>query len=215
MTLKKISITYIAIILVFGINKIFSQEELAKQIIDEFSFEIKKHNTISMDFQHTFINDNIKINEDTYGTLELSGDSFRLDMPQQLIVNNVKTHWIYLKDMNELTIIESDPDDKDLLNPIRMIILNKDNYKYAYIEAKIFNNERIHIIELYPKESNPIMKIRVSITVLKNNIKKMEIFDKNGGIYSYIIKMFRTNIKLQPFKFDQSKYTKLNINDLR
>ena len=122
MTLKKISITYIAIILVFGINKIFSQEELAKQIIDEFSFEIKKHNTISMDFQHTFINDNIKINEDTYGTLELSGDSFRLDMPQQLIVNNVKTHWIYLKDMNELTIIESDPDDKDLLNPIRMII---------------------------------------------------------------------------------------------
>jgi len=215
MTLKKISITYIILIFVFGFNKIFSQEELAKKIIDEFSIAIKNYNTISMEFQHTFKNDNVKINEETYGLFEISGDSFRLDMPQQLIINNMQTHWIYLKEMNELTIIENDPDDEDILNPIRMIIMNKDNYKYAYIEAKIINNERSHIIELYPKESNPIMKIRVYITALEKNLKIMEIFDKNGGIFSYTIKKFRTNIKLQPFNFDQSKYTELDINDLR
>ena len=215
MTLKKISITYIILIFVFGFNKIFSQEELAKEIIDEFSIVIKNYNTISMEFQHTFKNDNVKINEETYGLLEISGDSFRLDMPQQLIVNNIQTHWIYLKEMNELTIIKNDPDDEDILNPIRMIIMNKDNYKYAYIEAKIINDERSHIIELYPKESNPIMKIRVYISALEKNLKIMEIFDKNGGIFSYTIKKFRTNIKLQPFNFDQSKYTELDINDLR
>ncbi len=215
MNLKKISITYIILIFVFGFNKIFSQEELAKEIIDEFSIVIKNYNTISMDFQHTFKNDNVKINEETYGSLEISGDSFRLDMPQQLIVNNIQTHWIYLKEMNELTIIKNDPDDEDILNPIRMIIMNKDNYKYAYIEAKIINDERSHIIELYPKESNPIMKIRVYISALEKNLKIMEIFDKNGGIFSYTIKKFRTNIKLQPFNFDQSKYTELDINDLR
>jgi outer membrane lipoprotein-sorting protein len=215
MNLKKISITYIILIFVFGFNKIFSQEELAKEIIDEFSIVIKNYNTISMDFQHSFKNDNVKINEETYGSLEISGDSFRLDMPQQLIVNNIQTHWIYLKEMNELTIIKNDPDDEDILNPIRMIIMNKDNYKYAYIEAKIINDERSHIIELYPKESNPIMKIRVYISALEKNLKIMEIFDKNGGIFSYTIKKFRTNIKLQPFNFDQSKYTELDINDLR
>tara|TARA_B100000902_G_scaffold16123_1_gene19270 strand:- start:6890 stop:7537 length:648 start_codon:yes stop_codon:yes gene_type:complete len=215
MNLKKISITYIILIFVFGFNKIFSQEELAKEIIDEFSIVIKNYNTISMDFQHTFKNDNVKINEETYGSLEISGDSFRLDMPQQLIVNNIQTHWIYLKEMNELTIIKNDPDDEDILNPIRMIIMNKDNYKYAYIEAKIINDERSHIIELYPKESNPIMKIRVYISALEKNLKIMEIFDKNGGIFSYTIKKFRTNIQLQPFNFDQSKYTELDINDLR
>ncbi len=215
MNLKKISITYIILIFVFGFNKIFSQEELAKEIIDEFSIVIKNYNTISMDFQHTFKNDNVKINEETYGSLEISGDSFRLDMQQQLIVNNIQTHWIYLKEMNELTIIKNDPDDEDILNPIRMIIMNKDNYKYAYIEAKIINDERSHIIELYPKESNPIMKIRVYISALEKNLKIMEIFDKNGGIFSYTIKKFRTNIKLQPFNFDQSKYTELDINDLR
>tara|TARA_B100001142_G_scaffold325740_1_gene379880 strand:- start:4456 stop:5103 length:648 start_codon:yes stop_codon:yes gene_type:complete len=215
MNLKKISITYIILIFVFGFNKIFSQEELAKEIIDEFSIVIKNYNTISMDFQHTFKNDNVKINEETYGSLEISGDSFRLDMQQQLIVNNIQTHWIYLKEMNELTIIKNDPDDEDILNPIRMIIMNKDNYKYAYIEAKIINDERSHIIELYPKESNPIMKIRVYISALEKNLKIMEIFDKNGGIFSYTIKKFRTNIKLKPFNFDQSKYTELDINDLR
>jgi len=161
------------------------------------------------------MNKSAGINESSIGTLDLMGENFRIDMPRQLIVNNGITHWIYLKEMNELTITNSDLEDKDALSPNKLFAIYNEDYKNSYVEASSVNGERIHIIDLFPKESGPIMKIRLTISVMKNQLNGLDLYDKNGGIYTYNIKSFKTNQELPPFTINVANYPEVEVVDLR
>jgi outer membrane lipoprotein-sorting protein len=81
------------------------------------------------------------------------------------------------------------------------------------VEAEKGN--RLHIIDLFPKESGPIMKIRLTINALKNQISILQLYDKTGGVYTYNIKNFKSNLDVAPFNFDTTNYPEVEIIDLR
>ena len=198
-----------------SLTNTLAQDKLAEQILEKLSKTTKAFTSISIEFDYTFTNKSAGINEKNSGTLILKGEQFRIDMEKQLIVNNGTTHWIYLKEMNELTIMDYDSEDEDALSPNKLFTVYNEDYKNAYVEAKSINEERMHIIDLFPKESGPIMKIRLTINALKNQINILALYDKTGGVYTYNIKNFKSNLDVAPFNFDTTNYPEVEVIDLR
>jgi len=215
MNLKIKSLSSLLLILCISLTNAVSQDRLAEDILEKLSNTTKACTSISIEFEYLFRNKNAGINEKSSGRLELKENNFRIEMPKQLIINNGSTHWIYLKEMDEVTIMDYDPKDEDAMNPNKLFTIYNEDYKNTYVQASSVNGERMHIIDLFPKKSSSIIKIRLTINSLKSQINILELYDKNGGTYTYNIKDFKTNLEIAPFTFDTTKYTHVEVIDLR
>ena len=209
------NITYLFIAFYLFSYNVMAQDEKATLVLEQLSKKTKSYSSIQIEFEHLFSNKSAGINEQSSGTLELQGDNFRIDIAQQLIINNGTTHWIYLKEIDEVQIMDYDAEEEDALSPHKLFTVYNEDYKNAYVEEKTIGNEKMHIIDLFPKQSGPIMKVRLTINALKNQIHILALYDKNGGIYTYNIKSFKTNIKLAPFSFNAANYRDVEVIDLR
>ena len=193
---------------------LFAQNDLAKNILDQLSLTTKSYKNITIKFNFTFINENQNIKENQKGKLILNNNNFRLEMNDQTIINNGETQWIFLNDLNEVQIMEHDPED-DTMNPNKIFSIYEEDYKYNYIELKSEDEKKIHLIDLFPKKSNEFIKINIAVNADKNQLERIKIYDKNGGNYTYSITSFITNTNIEPFIFNINEFPDIEIIDLR
>tara|TARA_B110000003_G_C16541851_1_gene493114 strand:- start:121 stop:747 length:627 start_codon:yes stop_codon:yes gene_type:complete len=205
----------IYIILLIGISQLLSaQNQIAKEILDNLSETTKSYNNITIEFDFTLENESQNINEKQNGKLISKGNGFRLEMDEQTIINNGESQWIYLADMKEVQIMEHDPED-DMMNPSKLFTIYENGYKYTYVGAKSDEGKRMQIIDLFPEESGPFIKITLSINAAKNQLNKIQMLDKNGGSYTYSITKFLTNQNIAPFTFNEADFPEVEVIDLR
>ena len=199
-------------ILLFLNLSLVAQDEKAKEILDQLSLNTKSYESIDVDFTFDFINISQEINEKQEGNIKISKNKFRLDLNQQIIISDDTTQWIYLKESNELQILEYDAQD-DMLSPNKLFTIYEKGYKTQYIEEK----DKVHIIDLFPIESSEFKNIQLQIDVDKIQIKKIILNDKNGGSFSYSINRFTTNAEIDKklFNFNQEEYPEIGVIDLR
>jgi len=190
----------------------FGQDEKAEKILKDLSANTKSYRYIDVDFDFNFINTSQDINESQKGNIKINQNKFRLDLNQQLIISDDSIQWIYLKESNELQIMEYDSQD-DMISPNKLFTIYENGYKSQYIELK----EKNHIIDLFPIESNEFKNIQLHIDQDKIQLKKIILFDKNGGSFSYLITKFITDkeIDKNSFRFNEANYPDLEIIDLR
>ena len=189
-----------------------AQDEKAKEILDQLSINTKSYESIDVDFTFDFINISQEINEQQEGNIKINKNKFRLDLNQQIIISDDTTQWIYLKESNELQILEYDAQD-DMLSPNKLFTIYEKGYKSQYIEEK----DKVHIIDLFPIESSEFKNIQLQIDIDKIQIKKIILNDKNGGSFSYSINRFTTNAEIDEklFNFNQEEYPEIEVIDLR
>ena len=205
---------FIAIVFILLSTNIFAQDQVAKGILDRLSANSKTYANISIDFDLIIENESQKIKEQQQGTLILAGDKFKIIMDAQTIINNGKSQWIYLTDMNEVQIIDYDADE-NIMSPNKLFTIYEKDYKYSYVGAESKKGKRLQIINLFPKESSDIMKMNIAVDAIKNQLERISIFDKNGGTYTYLVKSFKSNTKVQPFIFNIANYPNIEVIDLR
>ena len=191
-----------------------AQNDLAKNILDQLSLTTKSYKNITIKFNFTFINESQNIKENQNGKLILNNNNFRLEMNDQTIINNGETQCIFLNDINEVQIMEHDPED-DTMNPNKIFSIYEEDYKYNYIELKSEDEKKIHLIDLFPKNSNEFIKINIAVNAEKNQLERIKIYDKNGGNYTYSITSFITNTNIEPFIFNINEFPDIEIIDLR
>ena len=89
------------------------------------------------------------------------------------------------------------------------------DFKYKYVKEA--NNQ--HVINLYPlnPEGKGYHRITLYIDKTKMEIKRIEIFGKDGTNTTYIVKSFKTNTPIEDTKFtySKSKYPNAEVIDLR
>ena len=204
-------ITLLMLVLTFSMS---AQDQLAKEVLDKLSSTTESYKNMSIDFEFIFENKSQEIRETQNGKIILENDNFKLELDNQIIFNDGETQWIYNSDINELQIIEHDSED-EMMNPDKLFKIYEKDYKYTYIGAESKNGERLHVIDLFPEESNSFMKITLYINVIKNQLDKLILFDKNGGTYSYIINTFKSNSLTEPLDFNIDQYSDVEIIDLR
>ena len=201
----------IIIFSIFQLNS-FGQDDISDEILKQLSANTKSYTFMDVDFDFNFINTVQEINENQTGNIKISNNKFRLDLNEQIVISDDSTQWIYLKESNELQIMEFDSED-EMLSPNKLFTIYENGYKNQYIELKDNN----HIIDLFPVESNEFKNIQLHINKDKIQLNKIILFDKNGGSFSYMITKFITNTNFDEniFKFNTEEYPDLEIIDLR
>ena len=194
---------------------LFAQDQVAKDVLDKLSKTTKSYKNIIVDFDFILENKSQNINDKQTGRLEMQEDKFRLVIADQTIINDGKSQWVYLADMNEVQIMEHDPED-DMMSPNKLFTIYEKDYKYTYVGAESENGKRLQIIDLFPEESSAFIKVNLAVDAAKNQLSRISIFDKNGGTYTYKINTFTTNsTNLTPFTFNLSDYPGVEVIDLR
>ena len=193
---------------------LFAQDEVAKDVLDKLSATTKAYTNMTIGFDFIFENKSQSINEQQSGVLVLEGDNFRLEMNEQTIINDGESQWVYLKDINEVQIMEHDPED-DMMSPNKLFTIYEQGYKYTYGGAKAEKGKRLHIIDLFPEESGAFIKVQLLINAAKNQLHKIILFDKNSGTYTYLVTSFKSNTDVKPFTFNATDYPGVEVIDLR
>ena len=90
-------------------------------------------------------------------------------------------------------------------------------FKYVYLgdtksSGKVYQN-----IELAPLQNRSFSKVKLRIDKLAKQISNIIVYDKNGNTYTYYIKSFTPNVKVDDafFTFDASKHPGVDVVDLR
>ena len=151
---------------------LFSQDQVAKDVLSKLSAKTKSYKNMTISFDFIFENTSQNIKETQKGRLIVEDDNFRLEMDAQTIINNGESQWIYLADMNEVQIMEHDPED-DMMNLNKLFTIYEKGYKYTYVCAESEKGMRLQIIDLFPEESGAFMKITLAVDASKNQLHKI------------------------------------------
>ena len=212
--MNRLSLIFFSFLL--SVNLSFSQDKIAKQILDDLSEKGKLYTDITAEFKFNFSNSDQGIDEDSEGKIWIKEDMYKLDMSSDLsIINNGETLWYFMKDVPEVQIMENDPDDE--MNPSRIFTIYERGYKYEYKGAESINSARVHKINLYPNESVIISLVTLYIDAETTELIKIKIMEKGGGTTTYAITTFITNSNLptSTFNFKRKDHPNVEVIDLR
>jgi len=190
-----------------------SAEKKAAALLDEVTAKMKAYKTMKLEFTYSMVNKSQKINESFKGSLIAKGDKYRLSISGQQIFSDGKTTWTYQKDANEVQINEvSDADDAS--TPTKFMTSYGSNYKSKLISDK----GNLDVIEMSPvKGAKKLSKVNLTLDKDAKQVKSMQVFDKNGAVFTYNIESFVTNqpIADTEFAFKASNYPKVEVVDMR
>lgn len=214
--MKKIYTTLL-VVLMFVSMASAQQDPQAGKILNAMSQKYKAMKAFQADFSQTMENRSSKISETMKGNVLVSGDKYRLKISDQEIISNGKVLWTYMKDVNEVTITESD-EEAEAMAPGKIFEMYKKGYKYAYAGTETIGGAKYDVIELAPEDrKNPIFKVRLFINQKDKSLKSWEMFRNNGSRYVYTIDNFQANPTLaaDTFTFNKAKYNGVTVVDLR
>lgn len=214
--MKKIYSTLL-VVLMFVSLATAQKDPQAGKILDAMSQKYKAMKAFQADFTQTMENRSSKIKESITGNVLVSGDKYKLKISDQEIISNGKILWTYLKDVNEVTITESDA-EAEAMSPGNIFEMYKKGYKYAYAGDETIGGVKYDVIELAPEDrKNPIFKVRLFINQKDKSLKSWEMFRNNGSRYTYTIQNFKANPPLaaDTFTFNKAKYNGVTVVDLR
>jgi len=191
-----------------------SREEKANSILKELTEKTKTYSEIEIDFTYSMQNKENGIDESQNGKLCLEGDKYRIELAGQIVISDGETIWTILPDAEEVTVNSVEEDD-DLSNPKALLGGYYENFR-CRLNSKESKNE-VYVIEMSPKEDKTFFQATLFIEKDNLKIKKMEVFDKNGSVYTYIINSFITDKKFPEsiINFVPADYSDYEIIDMR
>ena len=206
-----------AIILIMNFSFLensFSQENDKKaiEILNKMSDLYKSMNSFSSKFQYSMINLDENIEDSFEGKIIIKDEKYFLKIEGQEIINDGKTVWTYIPELNEVNISTFEPDDQEIsLNNVF------DLYKNGFEQNYLDENNQHYIVELYPEdESKSYYKILILIKKVNFSMFNFSVFDKSNTKYVYQINEFKEEkIDDNFFVFDSSKYPDIEIIDFR
>ena len=191
---------------------LFSQDDkIALDMLNSMSDNYKKMKGFTSSFTYTMKNLTEDITDSFSGKISVRDDKYVLYIEGQKIINDSKTVWTYLEDLNEVTISDFDPSEQDIsINNVFEVY--KEGYKHKFID-KI--NE-INNVEIYPDDEGKSY-YKISFAILENNLlSSFTVYDKSNSIFIYSIDDFlEEELDNELFTFDLEKYPDIEVIDFR
>lgn len=191
---------------------LFSQDDkIALDMLNSMSDNYKKMKGFTSSFTYTMKNLTEDITDSFSGKISVRDDKYVLYIEGQKIINDSKTVWTYLEDLNEVTISDFDPSEQDIsINNVFEVY--KEGYKYKFID-KI---NGINNVEIYPDDEGKSY-FKISFAILENNLlSSFTVYDKSNSIFIYSIDDFlEEELDNELFTFDLEKYPDIEVIDFR
>ena len=209
-------ITTLFLTLYLAINIASAQNDpQAIKILDRFSAKATGAPSVSMKFLLT-TTDQLEDTEDTIeGSVIISKNSYKLDLPDNIIWYNGETSWSYLPAEQEVTITSPDKnDDSFQTRPSSIFTMYKKGYKCRLIEEKA----DLYIVDLYPEDiKNELIRVRLSISKPSLDLKSFEYKRRDGITIDIGIREYNlvTNTGPQTFIFSPELHKGVEVIDMR
>ncbi len=190
----------------------------AKVILDKLVAKGKTYKTVEAGFSYNLKNSDAGIDETQEGKIWIKGDAYKLELNGLVRVSDGKTIWTYLPDDGELQIAEAggDEDSEEMMKPSELFTMYENGFNYMYEKEIQKGGKTLDVIKLFPeKGGKPYHTIKLYVPKGKDTIDHVEIYGKDGNLYTYTIKELKANTTLQDsfFVFDESQAD--DIIDLR
>ena len=187
----------------------------ATSILDKFSAQATSAPSVYIDFLFISHDQTRNSTDSVAGSVSLNKNSYRLDLPDNIIWYNGTTSWSYLPAEKEVTITKPDSKENSFQSrPSMIFTMYRDGYKCRLLEEKSDS----YLIDLYPSNpENEIIRVRLLISKPSLSLKKFEYKMKNGITWLLLVKDY--NLKKTPepgfYEFNASKYKGTEIVDMR
>lgn len=183
----------------------------ALEVLNQMSDKYKKMNGFTSSFTYSMNNLSENITDSFEGTISVKDEKYILYIEGQKIINDSKTVWTYLEDLNEVTISEFDPTEQEIsLNNIFEI------YKEGFTYKNIGEKDDLLNIEIYPdSDEKSYFKILFKINN-SNLLESFTVFDKSNTLFIYTINNFiEEDLDLSLFTFIEKNYPGIEVIDFR
>ena len=191
---------------------LFSQDDkIALDMLNSMSDNYKKMKGFTSSFTYTMKNLTEDITDSFSGKISVRDDKYVLYIEGQKIINDSKTVWTYLEDLNEVTISDFDPSEQDIsINNVFEVY--KEGYKHKFIDKV----NDINNVEIYPDDEGKSY-FKISFAILENNLlSSFTVYDKSNSIFIYTIDDFmEEDLDNSLFFFDLEKYPDIEVIDFR
>lgn len=193
----------------------------AKKILDELSIKTKQYKTIVSEFIILAENKVAKTKDVQKGKIWIKGAKYKLDIANQIIINDSKTIYTVLKDAEEVQINNADEKkSEDQISPANIFTIYEKGFKYEFVkEEKLKNGSTAVQVKLFPNEPKKknFHTLILNIDKAKNQVTSFVILGKDGTQTTYTIKNFTPNSDVADdvFAFNGKSYPKYEIIDLR
>lgn len=190
------------------------QDPVAGKILERFSEKALQAPAVTMVFTITLTDAMEGTSESIDGTIEISGNRYRITIPDNIIWYNGSTVWTYTPDYNEVTI--TDPDTTTSLfitNPSALFSLHREGYKYRLMEETAAGS----VVDLYPGDINTDFS-RIRLLIGRDGSLAETEYKRKDGITLFLKVTSYDLGKSYPdswFSFDRASYPNAEIIDMR
>ena len=174
--MKKTGLTILLALIVAGVSA--QKDPEAVKVLTEFGNKATSAPSVRIDFGITAY-DSQEDNETTMeGSAVIRGDSYRVTLPDNILLADGNAVWNFMPDLNEVTITESDPTDESFLSrPSLLFTMYREDYKVRMLEQ----SPRDWTIDLYPEDLNMnLVRIRMIIGKQNHDLISAEYKTKDG-----------------------------------
>ena len=208
---------YILLLIVFPMFG-FSQNDDAKEYINEIQNRYRTQQSFSADV--TFeIDIPESENQVMDGKIFLKGDKYKFVLDDQEIISDDMNIWHWAKGkVNEVQVSYVE-DNEDVITPSKVFNDFLVGYSYKLDNVTVVNGEEVALIQIIPEQKDDyqdIFKIKVVARTANNSIKEMQVFTRDGTVYSFKIRNETTaNLNDSFFQFNPKEHAEVNVIDLR
>lgn len=150
----------------------------AVKVLSEFSKKAAAAPSVRLDFDILAYDAKEDNETEMKGNAVISGDRYRLTLPDNNIWSDGKAVWNYMPDAKEVTITEPDPSDQSFMSkPSLLFSMYEKGYKVRLLEQ----SPAEWIIDLYPEDIR-VNLVHIRLTIGKNlhDLRAAEYKTKDG-----------------------------------
>lgn len=209
----------IVLFLAFSTFEGFAQKDpKAKTVLDGMSQKYQSMKGFTAGFDYTF-QDESGTGDRQSGEIAVSGEKYRLKLPEQEIYNDGKTVWTFIQTSNykEVTINDAAEMEGEL-TPSNVYKMYQTGFNYRLLADATYQGKAVHVVELTAQKSNaPFKQVKLMVEKTSMDLLGWEMFDGQGGMFSYSFKNLKAapSLPVDTFVFDPKKYPGIEIIDLR
>ena len=196
-------------------NAAGQNDQEALKILDKFSENALKAPSVSMKFILITTNLTDNKNDTLKGSVIISKDKYKLDLPDNIVWFNGETSWSYLPAEKEVTITKADKKDNTFQSrPSLIFSMYKKGYKSRLIEEKSDS----YVIDLYPEDiKGELLRVRLIIGKSLSNLVSLEYKRKDGVVNTLYVNEY--DLKLKPgtdtFVYQPGNFKDVEVIDMR
>jgi len=187
----------------------------AVRVLSEFSRKATSAPSVKIDFGITAYDAQEDEETELSGTAIISGDTYRLTLPDNIIWNDSKAVWNYTPEVKEVVITAPDPSDESFISkPSLLFSMHEKGYKVRLLEQ----NASEWIIDLYPEDIRTnLVRIRMAIGKTLYDLRSAEYRTKDGTTVT--LTTTRYDLSFRPtagyFSFNAADYKGVEVIDMR